>query len=112
MNVEDIAKITHQANKAYCETVGDNSQKDWGNAEQWQRESAIQGVQFRLNNPQVGPHAQHVAWMLAKVNDGWTHGPVKDAALKQHPCLVPYDELPEAQKVKDKLFQAVVDALK
>lgn len=56
-----IAKACHQANKAWCEEHDDRSQKDWDDAEEWQRESAIKGVEFRLANPQAGKDAQHNA---------------------------------------------------
>ena len=107
-----IAKVCHQANKAWCETVGDNSQKDWAEAEQWQRDSAIKGVEFKLANPSAGKDAQHNAWMADKINDGWVFGEVKDAEKKTHPCIVPFEQLPEFQQKKDALFCAIVDALK
>ena len=107
-----IACVCHQANKAWCESEGDDSQKDWGNAEQWQRDSAIHGVKFRLENPDAGPDAMHNSWSAEKVADGWVYGEVKDAEKKTHPCLVPFDQLPEFQQKKDKLFSAIVDALK
>lgn len=112
MTVEQIAKVCHEANKAYCESIGDNSQKSWDEAEQWQRESAVKGVQYRLDNPDAPQSAQHDSWMADKVNDGWVYGEVKDAAAKTHPCIVAYDQLPDEQKKKDALFQAVVDSLK
>lgn len=106
----DIAKVCHQANKAYCESVGDLSQKDWEEAEAWQKESAILGVQFRLNNPDASEDAQHNSWMQQKLDDGWVYGTIKDEVNKTHPCIVPYNELPEFQRRKDRLFQFVVDA--
>ena len=39
------------------------------------------------------------------------HGPVKDEAAKTHPDLVPFDQLPEHEKQKDRLFMAIVRAL-
>lgn len=111
MTTEQIAKVCHQANKAYCEAIGDTSQKDWEAAEEWQRESAIKGVQFRLDNPTAPQSAQHDAWSQDKLNNGWQWGPVKNPEYKEHPCLVPYSELPEEDRRKDALFQAVVDAL-
>jgi len=107
-----IAAVCHQANKAWCEINGDSSQENWREAEQWQRDSAIKGVEFRLENPDAGPDAQHNAWSAEKVSQGWVYGHVKDAEKKTHPCLVPFDQLPLFQQKKDKLFSAIVDALK
>jgi hypothetical protein len=107
-----IAKVCHQANKAWCESQGDTSQKDWAEAEQWQRDSAINGVKFRLENPDAPASAQHESWMEEKLSQGWVYGEVKDAEKKTHPCIVPFEELPEFQQKKDKLFSAIVDALK
>jgi|ERR1044072_3709428 hypothetical protein len=109
ITVADIAKICHEANRAYCVGIGDHSQKSWEEAEQYQRESAVKGVQFRLNNPTAPQSAQHDAWAKDKLADGWVYGEVKDPITKTHPCLVTYDQLPEEQRRKDALFQAVVD---
>jgi hypothetical protein len=107
-----IAKVCHEANRSWCESNGDYSQKEWDKAEQWQRESAIKGVEFRLNNPDAPESGQHDAWSKDKLEAGWVYGPLKDADKKTHPCLVPFHELPAFQQKKDKLFCAIVDALK
>lgn len=107
-----IAIVCHQANKAWCELNGDHTQKDWDEAEQWQRDSAITGVKFRINNPTAGNDAQHNAWLKDKVDAGWVYGEVKDAEAKTHPCIVPFEKLPAFQQKKDALFCAIVDALK
>lgn len=110
--IEWIAYVCHQANKAWCESQLDTSQKDWGEAEQWQKDSAIKGVKFRLEHPECGVHAQHESWMEEKLSQGWVWGKVKDTEKKTHPCLVTFDYLPEHEQKKDKLFCAIVDALK
>jgi hypothetical protein len=107
-----IAKVCHQANKSLCESKLDTSQKDWADAEQWQRDSAVNGVKFRLENPDAPASAQHESWMEEKLSQGWVYGEVKDAEKKTHPCIVPFEELPKFQQKKDKLFSAIVDALK
>jgi hypothetical protein len=112
MNIEEIAIVCHQANKALCEVNGDFSQNDWDSAPQWQRDSARNGVVFRIQNPNGHPSLQHEAWSADKIKEGWVYGEVKDAEKKTHPCLVPYEQLPEFQQKKDALFQAIVDALK
>lgn len=109
--IENIARVCHQANKAWCEANGDDTQKDWDDAEEWQRDSAIKGVQFAIDNPNAPDSAQHDAWSADKLADGWGYGEVKDAKAKTHPCLVPFDQLPHHQQAKDKLFKAIVRAL-
>lgn len=107
-----IAKACHEANRVWCQANNDDSQKHWDEAEQWQRDSAISGVKFKLANPEAGEDAQHNSWMQEKINAGWIYGEVKDAEAKTHPCIVPFIELPEFQRKKDGLFVAIVNALK
>ena len=44
----------------------------------------------------------HDVWAAGRIKDGWTYGPVRNDANKQHPCLVPYEELPEEEKAYDR----------
>lgn len=111
MKIEQIAEICHEANKTICEQNGDLSQKSWSEAEQWQRDSAIQGVKFALVNPDAPDSAQHDAWCSDKIADGWVFGEIKDADKKTHPCLVPHGELPEFQQTKDSVFKAICNGL-
>ena len=112
MLISDIAKICHEANKALCETQGDKTQVAFEEAPAWQRDSAINGVQFNLDNPKAPASASHDSWLKEKEEAGWKFGPVKDAEKKEHPCFVPYDQLPAEQQAKDHLFKAVVMALR
>lgn len=107
----EIARVCHEVNRAYCASIGDLSQPAWEDAPEWQRQSAITGVKFTIDNPDAKPSASHESWLAEKKRDGWKYGPVKDPAKKEHPCFVPYEQLPAEQKSKDYLFQAVVRAL-
>lgn len=109
--IEKIAKVCHEANRALCETLDDYSQLPWDAAEAWQRESAMNGVEFNLANPDAPPSASHDNWLKEKEAAGWKHGPVKDVEKKEHPCYVPYNELPLEQQAKDHLFKGIVAAL-
>lgn len=111
MLVEQIARVAHEVNRAYCEALGDTSQPIWEAAPDWQQTSAINGVKFHIANPKAGPDHSHNAWLEEKRVAGWKHGPVKNPETKEHPCFVPYDELPVEQKAKDYLFRGVVHAL-
>lgn len=108
MKIEDIARVTHTANKGYCETLGDYSQTHWEAAPQWQKDSAIKGVIFLVKNPSAKPSDSHDSWMAEKRREGWDYGPVKDPIKRQHPCMVEYSALPQEQQAKDHIFRAIV----
>lgn len=108
---EDIARVAHEANRAYQIAAGDPAPSPhWDDAPGWQRDSAIDGVAKALSG--YTPEELHTSWCEHKRRDGWTYGDVKDAEAKTHPCLVPYHKLPDEQKVKDDLFSAVVNTLR
>ena len=114
LEIVAIAEICHETNRLYCDSIGDHSQVRWRKASLWQRDSAISGVKHHLQTLESGgepdPAEAHENWLREKLENGWRYGPVKDPAIKEHPCCVPYDKLPEAQKRKDVLFIAIVKA--
>lgn len=103
---EILAVAAHMANRAYCIALGDHSQPTWESAPEWQRTSAINGVRGVL----VGytPCESHESWLEEKRATGWKYGPVKDPDKKEHPCIVPYDQLPPEQQAKDYIFVSTV----
>ena len=112
MKILDIARICHEANRAYCIALGDNSQPFWYAAPDWQKESAISGVRNIINGTIKGPEDSHKSWYASKYKDGWRYGPVKDPDKKLHPCMVSFNELPVDQQTKDYLFWNIVTALR
>lgn len=110
-----IAMICHEANRAYCETIGDFSQPFWKHAPEWQKKSAVAGVAFHIGTLEQGgepsPSASHESWLAEKEREGWRYGPVKDPGKKEHPCFVPYEQLPIEQRMKDYIFGAIVKAI-
>lgn len=112
MTVEQVAQVAHDLNKTYCEAIGDMSHVSWEHAPDWQKTSAIHGVDFLLNNPDATPEKCHEVWRIEKEAQGWKWGPTKDADKKEHPCFAHYNQLPLQQKVKDHLFRQVVESLK
>lgn len=112
MTIEDLASVCHETNRAYCRTLGDGSQRPWNLVPAWQRQSCIAGVKFHLKNPAANASASHENWLKDKATDGWSYGPVKSPERKQHPCFVPFEQLPMNQQVKDVLLKAVVDGLR
>lgn len=107
MRIDDVARIAHEVNAAYCRATGDNSQPKWEDAPDWQRASAVDGVQNVASGTVSSPGDSHRSWLAQKERDGWVYGPVKRPEAKEHPCMVPFDKLPPEQQVKDHLFLAV-----
>lgn len=111
MHVDTIARVCHDANRALQLATGDSAPSPpWEEAPAWQRESAIDGVRQALEG--ATPEELHAAWCEYKLQTGWVYGTVKDAEAKTHPCLVPYEKLPEPQRAKDSLFHSIVGALR
>ena len=114
MTAEAIARICHEANKVYCESIGDTSQTHWEDAPLWQKESAIAGVELFVNSTNKNNNSvfeeSHDGWLEMKLRDGWTYGEVKNPDLKQHPCMLPYKSLPPEQKLKDRIFISICKA--
>ncbi|MBC3999377.1 hypothetical protein ISO51_00260 [Morganella morganii subsp. morganii] len=111
LHLECVARIAHEVNRAYCQSIGDDSQPSWEDAPYWQRDSAINGVAFHLKN-EASPEQSHANWLDQKAKEGWKYGPIKDAEKKEHPCFCLYSELPAEQRAKDYLFRGVVNSFK
>ena len=45
---------------------------------------------------------EHDRWMSERLRNGWTYAPVRDNATKKHPLLVPWEQLNEIEKEKDR----------
>jgi hypothetical protein len=111
LSVLDIAKLCHETNRAYCQSIGDFTQLPWHNCPQWQKDSAVNGVRFHLEN-ETTPEASHINWLKQKEAEGWVYGEVKDPEKKTHPCMRPYAELSQEQRSKDYIFKAICDYFK
>ena len=112
MDVFNIAEICHEANRAYCQLLHDFSQTHWNEAPRDVQRSTVNGVEFIFDNPSAKPEHAHLAWVTDKKAQGWKYGPRINPTKKEHPCMVPYENLPIEQRRKDKLFLAIVLALK
>lgn len=106
-----IAKVCHQANQAFRSALGQDPGPDWTQCTSEQQHTTMVGVEAVLDDNRISAADLHQSWVDDLTAKGWVHGPVKDMALKTHPCLVPYHELPPYERYKDKLFASIVKAL-
>lgn len=44
----------------------------------------------------------HEVWAKTRIEQGWKYGETRNDEKKEHPCLVPYEELPEEERVYDR----------
>ena len=52
----------------------------------------------------------HDVWAVGRINEGWSYGEARNDEKKLHPCLIPYEELPESEKEYDR--STATEALK
>lgn len=110
LSVDDIARVCHEANRALQFIAGDPAPSvPWPAESEETRESARHGVVAALAGRT--PEQMHEEWCRWQREHDWRYGEVKDALAKTHPCMVPYGELPPDQRVKDRLFVAIVTTL-
>ena len=106
----EIAPVVHAAVIALQVLDGDECPAlPWPCESEEVRELTVRGV--ALARAGWSPEALHEAWCDGKRAQGWVFGESKDRALRTHPCLRPYGELPACQQVKDRLLQAVTLAM-
>lgn len=97
--VEFIARIRHIAWISYQIAAGQPYNAEMNKD---QMHSLIDGVYYLWEHPEATAETNHENWMRMKIEQGWKYGEEKDFEAKTHPDLVPYDELPEIEKRKDK----------
>lgn len=105
----DIAHVIHEANRAVQMINDEEVSPPWEDAPAWMQQSTFEGVIAAQEG--MTPAQLHENWMVTRTADGWIYGEVKDSDAKTHPCLVPYDELPLNQRIKDHLFHGIVSVL-
>lgn len=108
IDIDQISKTCHEVNRAIQEFNNEPVGPSWVEAPADIKASARIGVFKAMEG--ATPEQLHESWIGSKVDDGWTYGLEKDYFKKTHPCIVPYEELDDAQKLKDSVFAAVVNS--
>lgn len=109
--LDAIARTVHEALRGWAAAHGQNDVPGWDDAEDWMHASTRESVLHALENGGADARSQHDQWLAQKTRNGWRHGPVKDAAARTHPLMIPYDQLPDWERRKDALINALARAL-
>jgi len=110
----DEKRKTHTALVAYTELPEDLKEANRLNVRDIPTKLAGAGyvmIPARSNEPpfnfpgeplEILAEAEHERWMQSKLDNGWVYAHKTDKARKLHKCLVPWKELPEEEKIKDR----------
>ncbi|MEL6727360.1 MAG: RyR domain-containing protein [Pseudomonadota bacterium] len=109
--IEKIARTAHDAIRGWRLANGQEEIPEWADAPDWMLAATKESVSAVLKNLGMSASAQHDQWVAAKKRDGWKFGHTKDPIAKTHPLLIPFDQLPEVERMKDTLINAIVAAL-
>lgn len=102
IEIDKLCWLCYEANRAMCQFAGDKSNADWLRAPHGQRESLAKCVKAILKNPELTPSDNHKNWVLSKIEQDASWGPITD--------MVPYDELCDAHRLKHVVICAIVKA--
>lgn len=112
MSIQNIAKVAYQANKAYCETLGDTTHKDWRELRVVDELAYVERVKFIVDHPEASLEDLHNLWLASKLAEGWVYSPIKDIVKKTHPCVLSFTDLSSTGQTGHMLFKTIVFALK
>lgn len=112
MTTTDIAKIVHEATRAYNEQVfGDFTQKRWDHLTEDQKFEIVRRVEFTIEYRNAPASAYHDRWLAAKLWDGWSPADYTDSKQKKHKRLLPWTMLPKGEQERDVLFVKICNCL-
>ena len=106
------ARAAHEAIRTLqIENREPNVASPWAAVGQDIKESCLIGIERVIENPEVSNEELHNSWIETKLLQGWKFGPIRSEEDKLHPCMVPYSNLPQFQKLKDAMFRNIVRAV-
>jgi hypothetical protein len=112
LTARDLGRLQHALRREIARMFGDGSiPPDWDEAPAWMHADSETGALAMLVS-ELDARAEHARWMNAKIADGWRWGAVRDDALKLHPSIRPFGELPPGEQLKDITMVALTRELR
>lgn len=106
MTSSKIAECIHGATRVLGRPNGDIILA-WNDLPDIDRNLAIKAVDELMINPQSKTYEElHDLWWELKIQDGWVFGEFHSHELKTHPCMIPYQDLPKSELIKDEIWSA------
>ena len=108
--IELILTVVHNANAVLKKINGEKHEElaDMESARRAGMKAAIKNALITDTTPEQS----HINWLAAQEALGYKYGVSIDRINLLHPCMVPYDQLPEAQKLKDDLFMSIINSFR
>ena len=108
MKNEEIAKITHEADRAIRSSMGQEV-PGWDRLEATLKSSWRSKIGAFKGPDGITPMMSHESWVRDMISAGWTQGG-NDSDAKTHPSICPYGDLPDQVHLLDGVFAALVSA--
>ena len=110
---DELPESLKESNRRFAESVLTTVAKLGGRIVPLQGPPAAEGLRLDQDTLEQLARQEHVRWMQSLEADGWTYTDgSKDAANKQHPLLVPWEQLDEEERQKDRdAFLAIPEML-
>jgi len=110
LTYEKIASIVHSVTMRFPRSDG-SYPESWGNIPYDAQKQAADAVERVAEGKHQSPEELHILWGELNMRNGWSYGEKWCPIKKTHPCMVPYDQLSDAQKLKDEIWGTLVPLL-
>ena len=110
VRTEIIARAAHEIVRAYYSSIN-FFVPVWEDVPEWHASATINAVLAVVQDPEKTSEEHHATWMDEKLADGWTLSETEDVEAREHPYLIPYEDLPHHKKSENAIFLAAVNNL-
>jgi hypothetical protein len=110
LSAEEIAQIAHDVVAQHGQMVGDTGVVPWSRSAPHDRAVSLQWAMWLIEDPAQQPGVLNDRMMREAIAEGWTWGPVFEAAHRRGPRVRPWIDQPVNVRQRDMMFVATVRA--